>query len=256
MRSRSIFLTAVAALVALGLTAAAGSAHRTAVGHSANAKMVVCPQARDAIISCCGPPVEAVEPCCPTVACAASRLTMASSADPAVAGSKITVSGDLIDTSNVGQTITLWQEPAGAKAFSQSQTTTTGTGGAYSFTLAAGTVETNRAWYVSAGGGLQSGTLHEQVSALIHLKAKRSKSGEMALSGTVAPAHAGQVVLLQRLVGAKWRTFSRPRLSGKSKFIAHVRKGAGGLAMVRAELPGDGRNIESFSQTLHTRPAT
>jgi hypothetical protein len=255
MRCRSILLTAVAALAALGLTAATGSAHRIAVGHSATAKMVVCPQARDAIISCCGPPVDAGEPCCPAVACAASRLTMVSSADPAVAGSKITLSGDLIDTSNVGQTITLWQEPAGAKAFSQSQTTTTGTDGAYSFTLAAGTVQTNRAWYVS-GGGQQSGTLQEQVSALIHLKAKRSKSGEMALSGTVAPAHAGQVVLLQRLVGAKWRTFSRPRLSRKSKFIAHVRKGAGGLAMVRAELPGDGRNIESFSQTLHTRPVS
>lgn len=249
MRSRSIFLTAVLALAALGLTAAAGSARRTTASHLRSAKMIVCPQARDGV-TCCGPPIDTVDNCCPTVACPAARLTIASSADPAVAGSKITLSGDLIDTSNVGQTITLWQELPGAKAFSQAQTTTTGTGGAYSFTLAAGTVQTNREWYASAGVQ-QSLTIRERVSALIKLSAKRSKSGEMTLSGTVAPAHAGQVVLLQRLAGTKWRTFSRPRLSRKSKFIAHVRKGARHLATVRAELPGDGRNVESFSRTLH-----
>jgi hypothetical protein len=253
MRSRSIFLTAVVALVALGLTAAAGSAHRTAASHMRTTKMIVCPQASGEDVTCCGPPIDTLDTCCPGVGCPAARLTIVSSADPALSGSKIKLSGDLIDSSNVGQTITLWQKLPGANVFSQTQTTTTGTGGAYSFTLAAGTVQTNRAWYASAGSQ-QSLTVHEQVSALIKLGAKRSKSGEMSLSGTVAPAHAGQVVLLQRLAGAKWRTFSRPRLSRKSKFIAHLRKGARGLATVRAELPGDGRNIESFSRTLHTRP--
>src|SRR6185312_11176223 len=84
-------------------------------------------------------------------------------------------------------------------------------------------------------------------------------AGDMErLSGTVAPAQAGQRVLLQRRVGPRWVTAARPRVADGSTFsIAHTFT-TGRIEQWRAMVPTTKRNLGSSSPVVRIRiaPAT
>jgi hypothetical protein len=252
MRSRPTILIGCLLAATVG-TALAGATAGTA--RQRRPAEIICPGAVDqtTTTTCCGPPVQsanAVE-CCPTTAgaiCPAQRLTLSASSDPAVAGSKIALSGDLIAVPSTGQTIKLWQRRPGAKSYTQTLTATTGASGGFSFTLNKGTVLTNRSWYAT-GGGQTSQTVQENVTVALTLKAAR-RHGHGTLSGKVTPAQSGVVVLQRRVAGGRWRTLAQAKLGSRSSFSWRTKYKAHGRAMVRAEMPASSDHLASFSPSV------
>jgi hypothetical protein len=230
------------------LPVAQGAAARRASG-----PLIICPQTRGSVpaSTCCGPPIERPDvelACCTTLVECGPTVTIASSKNPALEGSELTISGTLTGTSASGKTVTLWQEAAGAKSFTQSQTTSTGGGGSYSFKVAAGAVKTNTEYYVTTDGP-RSSTLDQQINARVTLSAKRD-GRRFHLSGTVAPAQAGKPIRLQRLAHGQWVTFASTHLNRNSSFSWKTKAGRRGRSTVRALFPGDSRNVESTSRTV------
>ena len=78
------------------------------------------------------------------------------------------------------------------------------------------------------------------------------------LSGTLAPARAGQRVSLQRRVGPRWITVHRPRVGAGATFSVSHTFTTGRKEQWRALIPGTKRNLASASPTLKIRiaPAT
>jgi len=266
MRSRPIVLSTCVLALTIGVVLAgvtAGSAHQSPE------RPAICPQSAAVVTTtpCCGPPIDFDHTACCTssgttcctsssttcctssgTGCPASGLTLSSSADPAAAGSRIVLSGQLSGASDSGVTIKLWQRSAGAGAFSQTLTTTTGSDGAFSFTFAKGSVMTNRSWYAT-GDGLTSSTVDQQVSAVLTLTAAKSH-GRTVLRGKVSPAEKGKVTL-ERLVSAgKWKTFARVSLGRGSSFRWRAGYVARGRATVRAAVPANADHIAGFSRHL------
>jgi hypothetical protein len=68
----------------------------------------------------------------------------------------------------------------------------------------------------------------------------------------VSPAHAGQRAVLEQLLRGRWQAIARPRLDRRSKFTVTHRFARAGARKLRAELPGDARNIRSFSAVIKT----
>ncbi len=253
MRSRSIVLLACIGAMAVGVllaSTAAGAARQQRSG------VIVCPQQVDPITSpCCGPPInssDAVPGCCPTaVECVVPRLTLTSSEDPANAGSKLQLSGALFDTSASGKTIELWQKLPGASSFSQTLSTTTNSTGAYSFTLAKGSVMTNRSWYAT-GVGLTSPTVQQGVSLMLSLAAS-ARHGHAVLHGAVSPATKGAVVLEWLDPSGHWVMLARPRLSRSSRFSWRSSYKPHGSAKVRAAVVQNADHVASFSASVIAR---
>jgi hypothetical protein len=181
--------------------------------------------------------------------CPAERLTLSASSDPAAAGSKIVLSGDLIAASSSGQTIKLWQRLPGASSYTQTLQATAGSSGGFSFTLSKGTVLTNRSWYAT-GGGLTSPTVQENVTVALTLSAAR-RHGHGTLSGKVTPAQSGVVVLQRRVAGGHWRTLAQTKLGKHSSFTWHTKFKASHRATVRAEMPASTDHVASFSRSVN-----
>jgi hypothetical protein len=254
MRSRSIVLVACIGAMAVGVllaSTAAGAARQQ------RSRVIVCPQQVDPITNpCCGPPIsspDAVPGCCPTTAveCAVPRLTLTSSQDPADAGSKLQLSGELIDTSESGKTIQLWQKLPGASSFTQTLSTTTSSTGSYSFTLAKGSVMTNRSWYAT-GAGLTSATVQQGVSLVLTL-AENARLGHAILHGSVKPATKGSVVLEWLNPSGRWIVLGRARLSRSSGFSWRSSYKPHGSAKVRAAVVQNADHVASFSASLTAR---
>jgi hypothetical protein len=210
-----------------------------------------CPLAEaPAVLSCCGaaPGPAAVPFCCPPNAlCAVPAITISSSPDPSSAGRPVTISGVVDGGAGVGAT--LWEKPAGGPGFHRVAATSTGSGGAYSFTPR--DVSTNRSWYVSSGS-LRSFTIAQEVRARVTLTAPASASAgtPLRLSGTVTPGHAGQSVLLLARRRGVLATVAHARLNRVSRYsLSHVFADRGGVTLV-AELPADARNAASFSRPV------
>jgi hypothetical protein len=251
MRSRSIVLFACIGAMTVGVllaSTAAGSARQQ------RSRMIICPQqVQPTTTECCGPPInssDAVD-CCPNTAvqCALPRLTLASSKDPASAGSKLQLSGQLIDASASGQTIELWQKLSGESSFTQTLSATTSSTGAYSFTLAKGSVMTNRSWYAT-GAGLTSPTVQQGVNLLLTLAAS-VRHGHAVLHGAVTPATKGAVVLQWLTSGGSWRALGRARLSRSSRFSWRSSYLAHGRTKVRAMVLQNADHLASLSPSVN-----
>lgn len=246
---------AVVSAIVLGGSAA------DAIPHRSTHVMVPCPlRTSGPIPTCCGPPIESPDaatipccplnpatdsvppPCCGTVA--PCSVSISASPNPANGKQQVTVSGAVLGGTPAGSTVELWQKAAGDRAFSDVGSATVGTDGTYSITAPA-TVDTNRQWYV-VNGTLQSVTISEQVSAAVTLFVARTRHSA-SVRGAVSPSHAGETVLVQRKLRAKWRTIARPTLSHHSKFSVHYVGTPHIKATLRAVLPGDETNIRSQS---------
>lgn len=224
----------------------------------ANVAPTCCPQGG----SCCG--TTACCPsgtccttvtCCPATACPAGSLSIASSANPSTAGRKVVVSGVLSASSASGAQVVLWRELSGQSSFAQLAQTTTDSSGHYAFTLKAGTVMTDQAWYVTSGSN-RSATINQRVRAAVGLTASThtiTRGHAVGLHGTVAPSHAGQVILIEEKSGSAtraWHVIARPRLSKRSTYSLSHSFAQSGKTELKAVLGTSTRNIASSSPVL------
>jgi hypothetical protein len=217
------------------------------------------------IVPCCGPPVlgvrAAVLPCCPvptagTAVCCtptpcAAGLSLAAAPDPASEGNSVTLTGTLSSGTVTAQTVDLWERLAGQAAFTDVANTQTSASGGFRFARA---VMTNAEWYAKAGS-VTSPTVVELVRAAVALHAstvRPAAGARLALSGTIAPSHAGDRVALQRLKGRRWVTVARPVVSPASRFVVtqtvHARPGD--RRRFRVVLAADERNAQSVSPVV------
>jgi hypothetical protein len=236
--SRLLKLIASICVLAAGgaVALAAGSAPAQTGSH-----MIVCPlEPNDTITQpCCGPPIVTAAAssafvCCGTpqpINCPAG-LTLSSSADPSVAGQKITLTGRW-PGNTAGQTVGLFQELRGAKAFRRVAQTKTGSAGDFSFVRKG--VETNRTWYVTVGSQ-RSLNVVQRVKAVVTLRAGGS------LHGQVTPNHAGEHVWVEAQTGGHWKVVAQPRLSRQSTYSSMGCQGS-----TRVVFPGDRRNARAAS---------
>jgi phospholipase C len=194
----------------------------------------------------------------------ASGITVYAAPNPLTAGRKVRVFGQLVGVrrgvKRCGIAIVMWRRFPGQRLFVPVARTRTVADGRYSFQIPARSVTTNRDWVITTRG-LRSRVLAERVRPLLTLSstATFAVAGDMErLSGTVAPAQAGQRVLLQRRVGPRWVTAARPRVADGSTFsIAHTFT-TGRIEQWRAMVPTTPRNLGSASPVLRIRiaPAT
>jgi hypothetical protein len=230
---------------ALVLSAGGGAALATPSAPARSpTHLIVCPLEPGGTVTppCCGPPVATpgATPCCGTpepIDCPIG-LTAASSPNPSTAGQKVTIAGRW-PGATAGQTVDLWEKVAGSKTFKQVASTTTGSLGEFRFVRSG--VETNRRWYVTAGGE-QSPTIDQGVKAVVTV----SFPLRGHLHGRVTPNHAGELVWLEHQVGSRWRVSRRLRLSRRSTYSAAYSCSSTG----RVVFPGDRRNMRSASHEL------
>jgi hypothetical protein len=252
------------ALVLLGLMLIFVSAPAASADHRSPA--ILCPGAYSP--PCCGPVVAqpGVIPCCMPVAaspgvipcCVPTKfncplLTISSSGDPSSARQAIKITGRLTPVGSPGAAVTLWQELPGQSSFNRVAQAKTDSTGAYRFTRRAGSVRTNRSWYVTALS-LRSATWAQMVKAVLSLSisAKKTAAGEnVTFRGRVTPSHAGERIRLQEHAGG-WKTFTSARLTAGSTFSVRESFAGSGAALVRAALSADSRNIASHSATVRT----
>ena len=186
---------------------------------------------------------------CPLSDTACPRpATITSSPNPSTAGDVVTITGS-VSGAKAGTKVVLWDRLPGQRRFSRVLTATINDSGQYTIVLAGGMVKTSRQWYVTSGSK-RSRTLDQRVDALIALTASATTVNpgqNVVFSGHVTPSHAGERILLEQSNGARWRVIARARLDRRSDYaVVHRFRGIG-MPEVRAQLPGDKRNVESVS---------
>ncbi len=202
---------------------------------------IVCPL----VASCCpGPPIAGAPqtvPCCsPTGTLCGSAISIVAAPDPSTAGRAVTVSG-LIPGAGAGTPVTLWQKLASESSFHSVATASTTSSGRYGFALGKGAVQTNREWYVSTSSE-RSVTVHQRVAAQVTLT--------RTLHVHVTPNHGGERISLEQRLGSRWTVIARARLSGSSSAVITAAVSANHPVKLRAVLPGDRRNLASYSQVI------
>jgi phospholipase C len=194
----------------------------------------------------------------------AKGITVYGTPNPLTAGRKVRVFGQLIGVrrgvKRCGISIVLWRRFPGQRGFVPVARTQTIADGRYSFQIPARSVTTNRDW-VTTTRGLRSRVLAELVRPVVTLAstATFAVAGDAErLSGTLAPAQAGQRVLLQRRVGPRWVTVARPQVGAGSAFSTTHSFTTGRTEQWRAMVPTTPRNLGSASPVLRIKiaPAT
>jgi phospholipase C len=191
-------------------------------------------------------------------ACPATGISLSIVPNPATPDAQVSLSGRLLGAPAAHprpacpQTVTVWRRLPYRSGFDPAASAALGPDSAYHLLIPPGALDVSSDWYVTAGA-LRSRTVSQAVRADVTLASDATfvVSGNVAaFSGQVTPRHPGQRVLLQRLVGAGWRTMARPRLTGKSSFSAQVRLVKPGQQRWRAWLPPDPRNAAASSPSL------
>ena len=184
-------------------------------------------------------------------------LTIAATPNPISTGEPVLIYGQLNGPSHAGVQVTLWHHiNRRTRGFTVVQRTTTDANGFWSITRAAGVVTTNRSWFATAGRGVHSRTIHERVRATVTLNEPTgplTTRTPIAFTGTVAPNHAGERVVLQQQVGPngdQWRTIDSGRIAAGSTFSIVHRFAQPGDRTLRAVFRGDRRNVRGESTPI------
>jgi len=205
----------------------------------------------------------------PTLAQAESgyHLTLAVAPDPDVSGDPLTMVGTLTNGHGLpvqGVRLDLFHRVDPAPFFTPIQRTRTQAGGFFQINRAEGVVVSNREWFVLARGPggrvlAHSRIVRERVYAELTLTASTGTAltGQpVVFSGTVSPRHTGEHVVIERQVGAtgtSWRRVGTARIEAGGTFSytrSFHRPSEVGPATLRAVLPGDDRNIRSYSEPV------
>jgi hypothetical protein len=189
-------------------------------------------------------------------------LTIVATPDPIFSGDGVLIYGQLKGSNTAGQKIVLYHRINPSSVFTKVGTTTTLAGGFYVFTRAEGVVTTNRSWYVRApglSGNVHSRTVHERVAAEVSLATPTAPTTgfltnqQVVFTGTVAPDHAGDRVVLQEqtgLLGNTWKTLKSGRLNAASQFALPTRFKVPDDYTLRVLFRGDARNAAAQSDTV------
>jgi hypothetical protein len=186
-------------------------------------------------------------------AAATPQLTAAAEPATIVYGSSAVVIGALAGDAGglSGAALDLYQRPAGSvEAWSAAGSTTTGAGGAYSFSVTP-SVSTDYEVRHAGGAGAEA-----QAGATIAVQPRLTLSapgglwlGEsVILRGSVAPAHpAGTVVAIDRKVAGVWQTFLTATLDASSRFVVGWTPSDFGYYRLRARMDADGAHAAGVS---------
>jgi hypothetical protein len=183
-------------------------------------------------------------------------LTIATTANPIVAGEGVLIYGQLRGADNAGQRVLLFHRIDPAARFSLIGITRTNSAGYYEFVRADGIVNSNRNWYVVGPGGTHSQTIHELVSSIVTLSTASATSltGQAVdFTGTVFPAHPHQRVLIQEQnssSGSGWHTVATGITGANSAFNIEHKFALAGSYTLRAYFPSDPRNIAGQSDPV------
>lgn len=195
-------------------------------------------------------------------------LTIAATPNPIIAGDAVLIYGQLNTPNPGGRTIVLYHRINPAPFFSVIGTTKTTSTGFYEFNRPQNpltdlsVVMSNRNWYVRApgvAGNIHSRTVHERVQASVVLNIPTPPATGFVtdepvnFTGSVAPNHAGNRVLLQEQsgpLGNTWKTLKGGILNGASQFSIDYRFKIPGDHTVRIFFAADARNIASASDPV------
>ena len=179
-------------------------------------------------------------------------LTIRSSANPSRMGQRIELTGRLTGRGASGARVTLWQRLAGQRVFHRVSATTADGAGKFTIARRAGAVQTSRQWYVSAAG-FRSRIVRERVRAAISLSSSVTAvdvASPAVLTGVVKPSHRRAVVLIQERISNRWQVVARAPLDRSSDYRVSLTFTQGGPVPLRAVLPGDSRNVRSYSPVV------
>ncbi len=90
--------------------------------------------------------------------------------------------------------------------------------------------------------GEHSATIDQHVAAQVTLT--------RSLHVHVTPNHAGERVWLEQSESGGWTVIARARLNGSSSAVLTAAVSANRPVKLRAVLPGDGRNVTSYSGVI------
>jgi hypothetical protein len=199
-------------------------------------------------------------------------ITIHAQPNPIVAGTPVVIFGRLRSRRDADRLVVLYRRgPGGVSGFVPVQTTHTDSVGDYEFARADGRVDSNRSWYVAAGGAV-SRVVNERVASLVTLSAtgpggvsepdgsvlQTGRGFRYTFAGSAVPGAPGDVVLLQRQSASSgddsWRTIGRGTLDSTGAFsIVHtfvVPSTNGGDANIRVFVRRTVRNIGSPSEPI------
>ncbi len=160
-----------------------------------------------------------------------------------------------------GAVVRLQSRLHGTTAWRTLATRTTAAGasaGSVQFALSPVVFTDYRLWVPSAVYGPQGAltsplltNVSPKVAAVLSVSRVRA-GATVAVTGTVAPRHAGQTVSLQRLVSGTWRTVSTVRLTSSSgyRFTFRAPRGSSALRILK---PADSDHAVATSATLGLR---
>lgn len=177
-----------------------------------------------------------------------TTLNASTSANSVLPGSSVTISGSLTQvadgTALGGRTVNLLVRPAGSTTWTAATNVTTASNG----TVTASHTPAWNAEYALRFRGV--GTHLGAISAPFRVEVRQSVSATLSssrinlgssvtLSGTVGPTHAGQTVVLQRLVNGTWRDEVSATLSSTSTYRFSIRPPTRGQHDYRVRRPAD-----------------
>lgn len=173
------------------------------------------------------------------------QLTIQTSADPVPYGTLVTISGVAAATE---APVTLLARTQGG-AFAPVATTTSDAGGHYSFTHE----PLQSTYYEVTDASARSASLFEGV--LFALTPSPTPDAMAAgqpvtFSGTLSPAHAGQVVYLEReyASGAGFHVIATGSVDDASAYAITHTFSRPGTSVLRVKVPGDGKLLTSASE--------
>jgi phospholipase C len=178
-------------------------------------------------------------------------VTIYASPNPSTYGQPVTVFGAVAGPHHAGVKVQLWRRFPRQKAFHLALTTRTDPQGRYKIPMGPQAAQTDRDWYASVGRA-SSRVISQHVFAQLTLAQPETlvaPGDRVALTGSAAPSHAGDHVLVEQLLPAGWKVIAHPRLDQSSSYSAGHRF-TQGLQRIRVVLPGGGRNSTSASPTL------
>lgn len=183
-------------------------------------------------------------------------LTIAATPQQITPGQGVLIYGQLFGPNAANQRVWLFHRVDPAARFTPVGVTRTNGAGFYEFVRNPGVVMSNRNWFVRSARGAHSRTVHEWVSATVTLAASTASATtaqQVSFTGTVAPVHAHQPVLLQEqasVSGNGWKTVARGYTHGASAFTIVHRFRLAGSYTLRALFPRDARTLAGESASL------
>jgi hypothetical protein len=174
----------------------------------------------------------------PAAAAEPVTLTATISSPDVVYPGSATISGT---AAMPGAALSLLELPAGAADWAPAGSTTAGGDGAFRFTVAPSVSTEYRVVYEPAGQPAAQADVSLRVRPRVTTAFPASLwlGGSVWLRGSVAPAHPGGTVIIDRRVGGAWEPFLTATLNADSRFALPWTPGGFGYFRLRARMDAD-----------------